>query len=438
MSSPDLSTLPTPKQRTPAGGYREVQWYPYYAGYTESFVRNLIQALRTPSTTSLLDPWNGSGTTTLVGAEQGLQTLGIDANPALIIVAKGRLLSTNVLPSIDPLRRDLLTHWTRHRSEESLNSDPLLTWLQPNTVAAFRSLENTIRNTLVEPTPSLVFKKLDATQVSSLAALFYVSLFGVLRHLLQPLRSSNPTWMRRPRNDSERISAPMHTIEAAFSACLADLVTYLAQEGLTSNASNHADVQLADSRALAIPDYRTDLIITSPPYCTRIDYVISTLPELAILGYSKDDVRTLRDTMLGTPTIRTSPTTPVPERWGPLAQSTLRSITHHPSQSSKTYYRKYYTQFFKDLAASLRSLKSYTAARTRIALVVQSSYYKEIYIDLPEIVKQMSETVGWRFQHQRDFRVPTKGSLNPHTKAYRRHSSAMETVLVFLGPTKNH
>ena len=31
-----------------------------------------------------------------------------------------------------------------------------------------------------------------------------------------------------------------------------------------------------------------DAVIGSPPYCTRIDYVIATSIELAILGFGKD------------------------------------------------------------------------------------------------------------------------------------------------------
>ena len=38
-------------------------WYPYYAGYSESFVRDILREMAGSSTAMhVLDPWNGSGT----------------------------------------------------------------------------------------------------------------------------------------------------------------------------------------------------------------------------------------------------------------------------------------------------------------------------------------------------------------------------------------
>ncbi|WP_410712175.1 DNA methyltransferase [Bradyrhizobium sp. BEA-2-5] len=42
----------------------------------------------------VLDPWNGSGTTTSVANGAGLTAVGIDINPAMAVVAKARLSPT--------------------------------------------------------------------------------------------------------------------------------------------------------------------------------------------------------------------------------------------------------------------------------------------------------------------------------------------------------
>ncbi|MFP3608446.1 hypothetical protein, partial [Paraburkholderia sp. SIMBA_053] len=39
-------------------------WYPYYAGYTEQFAQGIIAAASGGCRLRVLDPWNGSGTTT--------------------------------------------------------------------------------------------------------------------------------------------------------------------------------------------------------------------------------------------------------------------------------------------------------------------------------------------------------------------------------------
>src|SRR5580692_6090361 len=40
-------------------------WYPYYAGFSHDFAQTLMRSLRLERGSRVLDPWNGSGTTTL-------------------------------------------------------------------------------------------------------------------------------------------------------------------------------------------------------------------------------------------------------------------------------------------------------------------------------------------------------------------------------------
>lgn len=48
-------------------------WYRYYAGYSTGFVRDTLRSLPLPENSLILDPWNGSGTTTYVAAQTGLR-----------------------------------------------------------------------------------------------------------------------------------------------------------------------------------------------------------------------------------------------------------------------------------------------------------------------------------------------------------------------------
>ena len=41
----------------------------------------------------MLDPWNGSGTTTYAAAQLGHSSIWLDLNPVMVIVARARLLS---------------------------------------------------------------------------------------------------------------------------------------------------------------------------------------------------------------------------------------------------------------------------------------------------------------------------------------------------------
>ena len=69
---------------------RRRDWYPYYAGYTQSFVDAVIgECLEEP--TFVIDPWSGSGTTTVTCLKRGVASKGVDINPALTVIARARL-----------------------------------------------------------------------------------------------------------------------------------------------------------------------------------------------------------------------------------------------------------------------------------------------------------------------------------------------------------
>lgn len=82
----------------------------------------------------VLDPWNGSGTTTAVARQLGIRASGFDLNPALVVIANGRLLGKDVAPSIAPLARDILSHAQSLTSEQvDSHPDPLATWFDEAT-----------------------------------------------------------------------------------------------------------------------------------------------------------------------------------------------------------------------------------------------------------------------------------------------------------------
>ena len=59
-------------------------------------------------------------------------------------------------------------------------------------------------------------------------------------------------------------------------------------------------INQASSLQLPVASGSIDAAISSPPYCTRIDYVKATLPELAVIGYPNGNVtRRLREMMIG-------------------------------------------------------------------------------------------------------------------------------------------
>src|SRR3989338_5969494 len=78
-------------------------FFPYYAGYPELFARELLMSANLPRHAGVLDPWNGSGTTTFTASALGLSSIGIDLNPVMIVVARARLLPPSEADHLRPL-----------------------------------------------------------------------------------------------------------------------------------------------------------------------------------------------------------------------------------------------------------------------------------------------------------------------------------------------
>jgi hypothetical protein len=400
-------------------------WYQYYAGYSPAFVEDALNRLGVSAESCVLDPWNGSGTTTAVASTLGVRSVGFDINPVLVIVGRGRLLAPDVLESVRPLACELVEIAKGIRSRPS--PDPLESWLSRRSALSFRRLERSIRRALVDPDDAEV--TLDYGQVSTLAAVYYTALFETLRDSLSSFVTSNPTWVRQRRRDERGVVVPSSTLISGFLRHVDRLAALLAR---ADHDPAEASVEHATATQLPLETGSISTVLSSPPYLTRIDYVMATLPELALLGHAPtgDAVADLRSGSLGSPL--TSKSAPDVESLPKDVRTLLRRISRHTSKASTTYYSRYYASYFTTMSQSLGELSRVAAPAATMSLVVQDSYYKEIHVDLPALVTSLVTSLGWAHTDQVDFgQQRTKAAINTRARKYRAETSAIESVLFF-------
>jgi hypothetical protein len=400
-------------------------WYRYYAGYSANFVEDVLDVIGDIEPGRILDPWNGSGTTTAVARGRGVDSTGYDINPALVLVARSRLLSDDVADSIDAIAEDLVGHAESPRPLDA--NDPLVAWFTEDGAATVRALESAIRSILVSKDACAD----DAiAHASPLAALYYVALFKTVRKLDAARIGTNPTWRKVPVKD-ERVDATSATITSGFRRECSAFKALVRPR--PPGRQVDSTIRLGSSRQLGEPDGSFGAVIASPPYLTRIDYAVATRLELAVLGMADPSIRSLRDAMIGTPTMVDAEITES-EEWGPTAKALLDTVTRHVSRASGTYYRKYFLQYLSGMVASLAEIRRVVAPAGSAVLVVQDSYYKEVYVDLPRILIEMGERVGFPASSRIDFDLPvTKAAINRGTRAWRSSFSARESVIQLSG-----
>lgn len=403
----------------------------YYAAYGVGFVEDVIRHLALPPESVVIDPWNGSGTTTQVAADHGLTVVGIDINPALVLVGKSKLVGADVVESLHALTSEVLVR-ARRNYVTAEPTEPLTQWFTPGTAGYLRSIERAIQHLLVEPNGDMKMTTSGALdQVSGLAASFYVVLFETVRSFLGAYTTTNPTWIK-VHPDTRDVTASKDRIDSRFRAVEQRQHQHLlALTAPPGGRDSNARVMLGSSSAIPLEDSAAGACITSPPYCTRIDYVVLTRPELAVLGMGDDDdLRRLRDTSIGTPTI-IGDTVAATDGWGDYVSTLVGMIEKHPSKASATYYRKFFVQYFDSMYRSLAELRRVLSDGAPCAMVVQDSYYKDIHIDLARALTEMAKGQGWTVDDRIDFAVPqVRAKMHPGSRRYRTTFTATESLVL--------
>ena len=192
-----------------------------------------------------------------------------------------------------------------------------------------------------------------------------------------------------------------------------------------------AQILLGNATELSLPDCSVQSVISSPPYCTRIDYAMATAIELAILRFSGRSFDLLRRSLMGSATVQKG-SQRLQESWGKTCLRFLEQLQRHPSKASKTYYYRNHVQYFESLFKSLQEIFRVLEPRGFCALVVQDSYYKELHNDIPRITTEMAENIGLIIKCRNDFAaIPSMVAMNIGARKYLRLRRNTESVLCF-------
>jgi len=423
-----------PKRHADAGGAQEARLFPYYAGYSASFASTLLASLDLADKSCILDPWNGSGITTHTARRFGYKTIGQDLNPVMVLVARAELLSPQEAGRLIPLAHDILGK-ARRESKHVVKDDPLSQWLVPTAASFMRAIETEINQSLVSNNNH--YKRLldgrDFDRVSSLAAFFYVVLFGVARGLLNKFKATNPMWIKSPAKPHMRAKASRKKVSSLFLDEVRLLSGLLAVHSfLVTDESRTCSINLGNSERMSLSPRSVDMVLTSPPYCTRIDYAVATAIELAVLRFSKTEFDLLRRSLMGTSTVTARQLTKV-ATWGKTCNRFLDKLYAHTSKASKTYYFKNHLQYFASLYASIREISRVLKRNGKCAIVVQDSYYKDIRNDVPKMVVEMARVHGLVLRRQETF-VSRRSMVGMNKKAreYVSGRKTKESVLCFV------
>lgn len=397
------------------------KWYPYYAGYSLEFAESVLQAARLERASCVFDPWNGSGTTTLAAARLGLRGVGFDLNPVAAIVARARLVNSSDALGVCGFVREVGSVGLEF---EHSHQDRLLDWLPSEVVGAFRHYQWRVLKNFASPEVDSPLGISD-DRFPPLAAFLLLALTRAAKAAVVRRNASNPTVFRKgPGQDEAGTTLAERWLDAVM-----DMGRELPQVPMTPVEPS---VFVRDSRTSSPGSGTVDFILSSPPYCTRLDYGDTTNFELAAFGPpTGDGFDALRRSLMGAPLVRTREKPETPSSWPSSVKALLECVRTHPSKASDSYYYKTYWQYFDDAMKSLVNVREALRPGCFAALVVQSSYYKDVRVDLPGLYVDMAQALG--FESLTAHKMPVRtviSAIHPGTKTYRSTWDYSESVVL--------
>lgn len=391
--------------------------YPYYAGFSKKFVENILENITDPNAI-VLDPWAGTGITNLVANSLGLQSLGVDINPVMTIISKATLVSEKNLQQVNC---DFLSFIDYEKDIE--NDDPLKQWFTEPTSKILRNIEKYITS------PYKIYQDQFA-YYSETTCFFLLVLFSVTKKTVkEKFSSSNPTWIKIAKNEEEKLSLSKEDVCNLFKN---EFLKCLNKQKQNSHFVSAVKTNFYTASTIDLPilDNTVDFILTSPPYCTRIDYAVSTKPELAILNFKTNkEFKHLRKSIIGTTTVNKEIFEPKSE-WGKSCLDFLNKVKHHESRASSTYYYKNHIQYFNSMFLSLAEIYRVLKSGSTFILVVQNSYYKEFLNDIANHLAEMSLNIGFKSIKRTDFPIKSISSINKRSLKYSPLKENFESILI--------
>ncbi|WP_159056506.1 DNA methyltransferase [Streptomyces yokosukanensis] len=244
--------------------------------------------------------------------------------------------------------------------------------------------------------------------------------------MTERFEGSNPTWVKRAKSDDELLDISPDDLDSLILAEQEDLWGRLMS---APRGAGRTSIVTASSDRLPIADDSVDLILTSPPYLTRIDYGVAYCRELAVLGIDVLSNRDLRADLMGTTLIRGDAASQF--KPGKIACDLMHRVSSHSSKASGGYYLKQTRQYLRDLSAGFDEMTRVVKPGGTLCMVVQDSYYKDEPVPLADICIDEAEVRGWGLVLNEQF--PVKRTLTTLNKSAREYKKAQvsESVITF-------
>lgn len=373
------------------------RWFRYSAGFSASWVNQVIQDAKSQHAVRVLDPFVGSGTVLLEAERCGVPSIGLEVQPFVARITRAKLL------------------W---------RSDPnLLERHAQKVIAAARSIppDTSVYPTLIQQCyPVPILEALDRLRRawretwndSPESELAWLALASILR-ITSPVGTASWQYVLPKKSKSSTIE-PFEAFTGRIKQMASDMRIRQADPHGPQAVLYEQDARTCTG----VPDGWATLVVTSPPYANNFDYADFTRLEMSffleIRGWG-DLQNIARQHLVRSCTQHVSAlhlnleellSAPVLE---PIA-SEIKAVCcdlsrERESHGGKKQYDVMIASYFADLARVWVSLRRCCAAEAAVCFVVGDSAPYGVHVPVERWLGELAVAAGfrsWRFEKLRD------------------------------------
>ena len=385
----------------------------YKGKFNPQIVHFMVNMLGVNRKSRVLDPFNGSGTTTLECAHLGIKAIGTDVNPMACFIANSKLKAISIdVKAVDITVRNFVKKIIDVRPPLPMCDNErlryLCKWIPEETLSCLESIRGFAR-----------------TQDEGLSSI----MLTVASDLIREYSYQDPQDLRIRR----RISAlPTRPFLEAFCDRIAILLRKIdiAQHAVGDlfSYTNHAVCcDIKSDRPLK--NIKFDAIITSPPYATALPYIDTQRISLVWLGLCEaSQIRNLEASLIGSrETIGgekkelmgglSDNAAGLPKRLYSLVQDMEKSVATTDGFRKQAVPLLFY-RYLRDMKKMFLNVSKMSKDNARFALIVGHNHTtlggKTFYINTPDLLAELARDCGW--QHEETLILETYKRYGMHQK----------------------
>ncbi len=380
------------------------KWYRYTAGFSATWVNQLIKQEKENGRVRIIDPFAGSGTVLIESEFEGVESYGIEAHPYIYKIAKAKL---NWNYPADKFKSEALALLKKATSIKITKTD------FPKLILSCYPIE------VIQKLEALKQSWLLSDQEDEIKNFNWFVITSILR-ITSPVGTAQWQYIQ-PNKTKSKVIDPFIAFEGKVHDMYSDM------KRTQNRFKNVVDsiILNEDARNIkSIPNGWGDLVITSPPYANNYDYADATRLEMTFWG----DINGWADLQ---DNIRINLVRACTQHVSKLGEN-IEQILSNPKLSAiqsellevyetlklerlkhggKKNYHFMIAAYFNDLADVFLSLRKVTSNNAKMCFVIGDSAPYGIYVPVDKWLGKLAVSAGfsdYSFEKLRDRNIKWK------------------------------